>query len=114
VAQLAQVGPARARARAPARADRWTPPIGLSRLRALSPLSLTPTSLAVDAPTTARSPDNPRAPLAHFLLSLAPSAEPPRPLSHPAHANRQAMSPLTEDRRRSATFVESPSRLWPW
>jgi hypothetical protein len=57
VAQLAQVDPARARARAPARANSWTPPIGLSRLRALSPLSLPPTSLVVDAPTTARSPD---------------------------------------------------------
>jgi hypothetical protein len=45
--------------------------------------------------------------------SLAPSAKPPRPLSHPTHATSQASPPLTEDRRCSATAVESPSHPWP-
>jgi hypothetical protein len=152
VAQLAQVGLARARARAFARADRWTPPVGLSRPRALSlplpsgpvlsasflsharPLSLCPATPPISpSPTSCPRPSSwtrprPRVirPPPHVLTpfepaprsptsprSLAPSVKPPRPLSHPAHATRQAPPPLTEDRRRSATAVESLSRLWP-
>jgi hypothetical protein len=53
----------------------------------------------------------PRSPTS--LRSLVPSAEPPRLLSHPTHATRQALPPLTKDSRRSATVVESPLRPWP-
>jgi hypothetical protein len=46
-----------------------------------------------------------------FALSRA--LLPPLALSRPARAIRQALSPLTEDRRRSATVVEPASRPFP-
>jgi hypothetical protein len=74
--------------------------------------NLPPTSLALDAPTSTRSPatsTRPRpfrpVPRSHTSpRSLAPLAE----LSRPARTTRQALPPLTEDRRRSATVVEPP------
>jgi hypothetical protein len=52
-----------------------------------------------------RSPTSP--------CSLTPLAKLSRPLSRPARATRQALSPLTEDRRRSTTVVEPSSRPFP-
>jgi hypothetical protein len=79
------------------RPSMWTcprPRVLRSPLHAPAPLDIVP-----------RSPTSP--------CSLAPTAELPRPLSRPAHATRQAPSPLIEDHHHSATTVESLSRPLP-
>ena len=156
LAHLAQVGPACESARAPARDDRRSPPVSLSRPRVLS---LFPSRCLVgqacrrrSSRTRARfslcpadptcqlvpnlSPTFPRRGRAHdrvisghlhtssplfnpalrsptFPHSLAPSAEPSRPLSRSARATRELRHRPPSTDVRSATVVEHTPRLSP-